>query len=233
MDIGTFLRDRRDEAGLTQLDLAARSGVSQTMVSAIERGRRRPSLDVVEQVLSGLGLQLRLEAEPLLADVDTAVEAALARPPAERIDAPGLDGLRLIKGLAPAGPVVEGAAGAALHGAPAPLTRLDVAVASSSLAVLADVILCRMFAERWSDRWRQWGPADPDPRHPGSPRWRTLAGEFRVRLVDQLPASVVIVAGGLPVSVRPLHEIEADHPETRRVLARVRERLDARSGMSS
>ena len=225
MDIGTFVRDRRDAAGLTQWDLAVRSGLSQTMVSAIEGGRRRPSLDTIEQVLSALGLQLRLETEPLLADVDAAIEAALARPPAERIDARGLNGPMLLQGLAPAGPVVEGLAGAALHGAPVPLTHLDVAVASSSVGVLTEVIMRRMFAERWSDQWRQWGPADRDPRRPGSPRWRTISGEFRVRVVEQLPASVVVMVGDLPVAVRPLHEIEGDDPETRRVLARVRERL--------
>lgn len=225
MDIGTFLRDRRDEAGLTQLDLAARAGVSQTMVSAIEGGRRRPSMDVVDQVLAALGLQLRLEVEPLLADVDEAIEAALGRPPDQRIVTARVDGPSLLARLSPAAPVLEGLAGAALHGAPVPLAHLDIVVAESSLDVLADVLLRRMFAERWSDGWKQWGPANPDPRQPGSPRWRTIAGEFRVRIVAELPASVVVVAGHLPVAVRPLHDIEGADAETRRVLARVRERL--------
>ena len=172
-----------------------------------------------------LGLQLRLETEPLQADLDAAIEAALARPPAERIRTRAVDGTMLIKGLAPAGPVVEGAAGAALHGAPVPLTHIDLAVARSCLDILAEVIQRRMFARRWSDQWRQWGPADPDPRRPGSPRWSTIFGEFRVRTVDQLPESEPVLVSDLTVLVCSLHDIEAEDPETRRVLARLRERL--------
>jgi transcriptional regulator with XRE-family HTH domain len=41
-----ILRRFRDELGLTQVDLAARLGVTQTFVSKCERGERR--LDVVE-----------------------------------------------------------------------------------------------------------------------------------------------------------------------------------------
>jgi transcriptional regulator with XRE-family HTH domain len=41
-----ILRKFRDELGLTQIDLAARLGVTQTFVSKCERGERR--LDVVE-----------------------------------------------------------------------------------------------------------------------------------------------------------------------------------------
>jgi transcriptional regulator with XRE-family HTH domain len=225
MDVGSFLRDRRDHLGLSQVEVADRSGLSQATVSAIELGRRRATVDVVERVLAALGLQLRLQTEPLDADIDADIDAACAGAGAQRVDAPGLDGLSLLRRLAPTEPVVEGLAGAALHGAPVPPTHLDIVVARTSLDALAELIQARMFAERWSDQWKEWGPADPDPRLPGSSRWRMISGEFRVRIVDSLPPSVVVLVEDLPVRVRPLHDIEATDATTQRVLTRLRERL--------
>jgi transcriptional regulator with XRE-family HTH domain len=224
MDIGTLLRDRRDKAALTQTELAGRAGVSQSTISAVERGTRRPSLTVVGRVLAALGLQIRLATEPLEepeADLDAAIEAMRVTPPADRLIGHRFDGAALLRMLAPAAPVVEGAAGAVLHGAPVPLRKLDIAVERSRLAALDEVIR-RGYAERWSDVWSRWGVETASPRAPGPMRWQTLDGEFRVRLVDAPLEAVTVLVGDLPVAVRPIHDIESTDPRVARALARVR-----------
>jgi transcriptional regulator with XRE-family HTH domain len=224
MEIGTMLRDRREKAALTQCELAGRAGVSQSTVSAVERGTRRPSLTVVGRVLAALGLQLRLATEPIEepeAELDAAIEAMREIPLADRLTAPRFNGAGLLRLLAPAAPVVEGAAGAVLHGAPVPLRGLDVAIERVRLDALADVIR-RSYAERWSEVWSRWGMESASPRAPGALRWQTLDGEFRVRLVDAPLAAVTVVLGDLPVAVRPLHDIESTDPRVARALTRLR-----------
>jgi transcriptional regulator with XRE-family HTH domain len=226
MEISTLLRERREEIGLTQIELALRSGLSQATISAVERGRRQPSLTVVSRVLAALGLQLRLSTELIEhseRELDLAIDAALRTPALDRVTTGWFDGPQLMRLLAPVAPVIGGAAGAALHGAPVPLTVLDVAIERSRLDQFADVIR-RSFAERWSEDWQQWGMAPADPRAPGAHRWRTLAGEFSVHFVDEQPEGVTVLVGDLPVAVRPLHEIEAAEPHVRRALDRLRQR---------
>ena len=226
MDIGTLMRDARDRAALTQVELARRSGLSQSTVSAVERGARQPSLTVVGQLLAALGLQLGLATEPAEepeADLDAAIDAALRTPPAERLTGRWFDGPALLRMLAPVTAAVEGPAGAVLHGAPVPVSWIDVVVERSRLEDLRALIQ-RTFAERWSEVWRQWGMESSDPRWPGPLRWLVGYGEFRVRLVDETPETVTILVGDLPVPVRPLTDIEAGGPQVRRALARLRRR---------
>jgi transcriptional regulator with XRE-family HTH domain len=224
MEIGSLLRERRESASLTQSELAERAGVSQSTVSAVERGTRSPSLTVVGLVLAALGLQLRPATERIEepeADLDAAIEAMQATPLADRLVGKWFNGAELLRMLAPAAPVVEGASGAVLHGAPVPLHGLDIAVERDRLTQLADVIR-RRYAERWSDVWSQWGMGSADPRTPGPMRWLTSDGEFRVRVVDAAPDVVTVLVGDLPVSVRPLHDIESADRRVARALTRLR-----------
>ena len=223
MEIGTMLRDRREKAALTQTELADRAGVSQSTVSAVERGTRRPSLTIIGRVLAALGLQLHLATEPIdepEAELDAAIETMRATPLVDRLTGARFDGAALLRMLAPATPVVEGAAGAVLHGAPVPLRSLDVVVEREQLGALAEVIQ-RSYAERWSDVWSRWGMESPHPRAPGPMRWQTLDGEFRIRLVDTPVDAVTVLVGDLPVAVRPLHEIESTDRRVARALARL------------
>jgi transcriptional regulator with XRE-family HTH domain len=234
MEIGSLLRERREKAALTQTELAERAGVSQSTVSAVERGTRRPSLTVVGLVLAALGLQLRPAIEPIEepeADLDAAIKAMRATPLADRLVGRWFNGAELLRMLAPAAPVVEGASGAVLHGAPVPLQSLDIAVERGRLTELADVIRLR-YAERWSDVWSQWGMGSADPRAPGPMRWLTLEGEFRVRLVDAAPDAVTVLVGDLPVSVRPLHDIESADRRVARALTRLRATVSGESTRS-
>lgn len=224
MEIGTFLHERRAAAGVTQVDLAARSGLSQSMVSAVEAGRRRPSLPVVERMLASLGLQLKLDAEPLEADPDDLLDDLPTISAEPRLDRPGLTASTLLAKLAPLRPVVDGLAAAALQGAPVLVSHLDVAVTAPPPGLLEEVMIRRMFAERWLERWKEWIYGDPERPWPTVSRWRTIDGEFTVRVVDPPLPRITVVVGGTPVEVRPLVDVEAGDGEVRRVIARARER---------
>jgi transcriptional regulator with XRE-family HTH domain len=226
MDAGTLVRRHRDSAGLTQGELAGRVGLSQGALSAIERGRRRPTIGTLERLLDELGLQLSIDAVDPVPAIDAAIDQAATRPVADRLRGRRLEGVEILERLAPAEPVLEGAAGAAAHGAPVPVQELDVVVTHGRARELADA-LYRLGSDRWSERWNQWGPAPLDPREPGAMRWRTLFGEVRVRLVDTPPEAIMVTIGDLTAAVRPLHEIECADRLTARVLARLRERLGA------
>lgn len=54
--LGLRMRELRAEAGLTLGELAARSRVSLSYLSDIERGRRLPALDVLDKTCRALGL---------------------------------------------------------------------------------------------------------------------------------------------------------------------------------
>ena len=53
---GRIVRRRRKALGLSQEALAAEADLHRTFVSMIERGERRPSLEVVRKLASGLGI---------------------------------------------------------------------------------------------------------------------------------------------------------------------------------
>lgn len=221
--VGALLRAARDQAALTQAELARRAGVSQATVSAVERGSRRPSLSLAEQILAALGLHLSLTTEPVdqpEAELDAAIAALLDTPLAERLTAPKFNGPALLRLLAPVDPVVEGAAAAVLQGAPVPCTVLEVAIERSRLTEFAEVIR-RCYADRWSDTWERWGMESPDPRGPGSPRWWVQDGEFRVRMADERPAALTVLVDDLRVAVRPLHEVATTNRHVRRTLSRL------------
>lgn len=56
-----LLREARRRAGLTQVELAARAGVAQSVISAYERGRREPGLATLLRLVEASGCQLALE----------------------------------------------------------------------------------------------------------------------------------------------------------------------------
>jgi transcriptional regulator with XRE-family HTH domain len=56
--IGPAIRHHRLLVRLSQEELAARAGKDRTYISGIERGRRNPSLDVLQSVSDALGVDL-------------------------------------------------------------------------------------------------------------------------------------------------------------------------------
>jgi transcriptional regulator with XRE-family HTH domain len=60
-DLGAYLREQRESAKLSVRQLASLTGVSNPYLSQVERGLRRPSAEVLQQLAKGL----RISAEAL------------------------------------------------------------------------------------------------------------------------------------------------------------------------
>jgi len=67
-----LLRSARRASGFTQQEVARRSGVPQSVLSAYERGRRQPSFTAVARILEACGFRLAVRA-----DLDVARAGAL------------------------------------------------------------------------------------------------------------------------------------------------------------
>lgn len=63
-DFGSFLRACREDAGMTQVELAAHVGFSRKWVSEAENGKPTVELGRVVAALAHLGLVLRAEPAP-------------------------------------------------------------------------------------------------------------------------------------------------------------------------
>ena len=64
-DIIQAMIDARVQQNMTQKDLSAKTGITQTDISRIETGTRNPSLSMVKKLAQGLGIQLKLEFVPM------------------------------------------------------------------------------------------------------------------------------------------------------------------------
>jgi transcriptional regulator with XRE-family HTH domain len=62
VDVALTLRAWRRRAGLTQADLAARTGTSQATVSAYERATKQPSVATLTKLLDAMGSRLTVES---------------------------------------------------------------------------------------------------------------------------------------------------------------------------
>jgi transcriptional regulator with XRE-family HTH domain len=58
MDAGRLVLAARKRQGLSQRELASRTGIPQPMISAIERGRQDPRHSTLERVLAACGQEL-------------------------------------------------------------------------------------------------------------------------------------------------------------------------------
>lgn len=52
-------------SGLTQQELSARTGITQSDISKLERGTANPSLRTLQRLARGMGMQLQLSFTPL------------------------------------------------------------------------------------------------------------------------------------------------------------------------
>ena len=55
------LTDARKESGLTQKELAEKTGIAQSDISKLETGNANPSLKTLQRLAAGLGKKLRVE----------------------------------------------------------------------------------------------------------------------------------------------------------------------------
>jgi DNA-binding XRE family transcriptional regulator len=54
--VGTRLREAREGAGLTQVELSGRTGIDQAVISRLERGKHRPRIDTLRRIASALDM---------------------------------------------------------------------------------------------------------------------------------------------------------------------------------
>lgn len=57
--------DARKASGLTQKDLAERTGIAQADISKLENGNANPSLRTLQRLADGMGMKLKLEFVPI------------------------------------------------------------------------------------------------------------------------------------------------------------------------
>src|SRR6202522_4644374 len=84
--IGDYIREQREQARISLRQLSQQAGVSNPYLSQIERGLRKPSAEILQQIAKGL----RISAEALYVQAgiledrpsDTGVRAAVLTDPA-------------------------------------------------------------------------------------------------------------------------------------------------------
>ena len=64
MDITRVLLDARIKAGLSQTELAEKTGISQADISRLENGTRNPSLALLKRLATAMDSTLRIEFIP-------------------------------------------------------------------------------------------------------------------------------------------------------------------------
>jgi transcriptional regulator with XRE-family HTH domain len=86
VDAAQFVREARARAGMTQRALAARAGVSQSLVARIEGGVVDPTFERLLGLVRACGFDLDIRVVPLDEDAWTLVERGSQASPDDRLD---------------------------------------------------------------------------------------------------------------------------------------------------
>jgi transcriptional regulator with XRE-family HTH domain len=88
MEAATLIRRARSDAGLTQVQLARRLGVTQAALARLEKAGANPTVATLDRVLRAAGRRLDLRLGRVEPGIDaTLIREALALTPAERVAA--------------------------------------------------------------------------------------------------------------------------------------------------
>ena len=60
--------DARKSTGITQQELARRTGIAQADISKIENGNANPSIKTLQRLAAGMGMRVKIEFQPLHAE---------------------------------------------------------------------------------------------------------------------------------------------------------------------
>lgn len=82
---GDLLRQARRRAGLTQTELAGQAGITQSVVSAYESGRRQPSLPVLLGLIAATGHAVDASLVPVGTEKASALGTPLSGPLGRRV----------------------------------------------------------------------------------------------------------------------------------------------------
>lgn len=85
MTSSALMREARRAAGLTQAELAARVGVSQSVIARLESRNSNPTWDTLVRALSATGHEVRLAPRPAVSLDYGQLRERLALTPAERL----------------------------------------------------------------------------------------------------------------------------------------------------
>lgn len=64
-DIIQAMIDARKQSGLTQKELAERTGINQADISKLENGTANPSIRTLRRLADGMGMKMKLIFEPI------------------------------------------------------------------------------------------------------------------------------------------------------------------------
>lgn len=64
-DIIQAMIDARKQSGLTQKELAERTGINQADISKLENGTANPSIRTLQRLADGMGMKMKLVFEPI------------------------------------------------------------------------------------------------------------------------------------------------------------------------
>lgn len=81
-----MLREARRRAGITQRDLARRTGVAQPTIARIERGLVDPRVSTLDRLLGECGSRLSAQTAPGFGIDRSQMRELLARTPLERVE---------------------------------------------------------------------------------------------------------------------------------------------------
>jgi transcriptional regulator with XRE-family HTH domain len=82
----TLIRQARTDAGLSQAELAAGAGTTQSAIARLERAGSNPTLDTLSDVLAAAGYRVELSSVPERTPVDLAqLRARRALTPGQRL----------------------------------------------------------------------------------------------------------------------------------------------------
>ena len=177
-ELGVVLRTVRDRAVLSQKELAARAGLSQAVVSRMERGHRC-SWPVFCRLLDAMGFEPVVTARRRKPDLDLEVERLASMTAEQRVAEHDLFLHWLPRIMPSEGWAVDGDAALAAHGVPVTPYRILVAVVDNpQMQARVDEMRSDMMAP------------------------------FEFRVVPALPALVHVAAGDALVPLMPLNEID-------------------------
>ena len=57
--------DARQQSGMTQKELAEKTGIAQGDISKLERGNSNPSIRTLQRLAAGMGMTIKLEFQPV------------------------------------------------------------------------------------------------------------------------------------------------------------------------
>jgi transcriptional regulator with XRE-family HTH domain len=221
--VGQLLQNERAVRRLSQATIAERAGTTQQQVSLVERGLTQPTTALLDRLFGALDLQVRVDAEPVGTDCDAEIAEYENFTDEDRVE--WLTwyerNLRRLEGMPY---VLTGRLAAFVQGVPVKASRLDLAVAEGDLDRWSDWFNSH-FSQRWNERWHDYGGLLVDPRIASLPmRWSVGLNEVRFEIGPALPDAVAVRCGEFTLPVRPLVDLERDHSDLRRVMARQRER---------